>query len=123
MQSQISDLPLIERIEVLRGPQSTLFGKNATAGVINVVTKKPSFKKSSFITTTVGNFNSQIGKILDSEIPGLSKENKKIFIDYTQGDIRKLHTIFRLIKNNKNNIDSSFINIFKTKNFNAFIVN
>ena len=62
--------------------------------------------------------NSQIGKILDSEIPGLSKENKKIFIDYTQGDIRKLHTIFRLIKNNKNNIDSSFINIFKTKNFN-----
>ena len=63
MQSQISDLPLIERIEVLRGPQSTLFGKNATAGVINVVTKKPSFEKSSFITTTVGNFNSQIGKI------------------------------------------------------------
>ena len=65
MQSQISDLPLIERIEVLRGPQSTLFGKNATAGVINVVTKKPSFEKSSFITTTMGNYNSQIGKIKD----------------------------------------------------------
>ena len=63
MQSQISDLPLIERIEVLRGPQSTLFGKNATAGVINVVTKKPSFEKSSFITTTMGNFNSKIVKI------------------------------------------------------------
>ena len=63
MQSQISDLPLIERIEVLRGPQSTLFGKNATAGVINVVTKKPSFDKYSFISTTVGNFNSKIAKI------------------------------------------------------------
>ena len=63
MQSQISDLPLIERIEVLRGPQSTLFGKNATAGVINVVTKKPSFEKSSFITTTFGNFNSKIAKL------------------------------------------------------------
>ena len=63
MQSQISDLPLIERIEVLRGPQSTLFGKNATAGVINVVTKKPSFEKSSFIATTFGNFNSKIAKI------------------------------------------------------------
>jgi outer membrane receptor protein involved in Fe transport len=63
MQSQISDLPLIERIEVLRGPQSTLFGKNATAGVINVVTKKPSFEKSSFISATFGNYNSKITKI------------------------------------------------------------
>src|ERR1044072_8396436 len=37
------DLGEMERIEVLKGPQGTLFGKNATAGVINVITKRPEF--------------------------------------------------------------------------------
>lgn len=42
--AQIGDLPGLERIEVLRGPQSTLFGKNASAGVISVVTRQPDFE-------------------------------------------------------------------------------
>ncbi len=62
-QSQISDLPMVERIEVLRGPQSTLFGKNASAGVINIVTKKPSFDKSGMVTVGFGNHNSKVGKL------------------------------------------------------------
>ena len=62
-QSQIADLPMLERVEVLRGPQSTLFGKNASAGVINIVTKKPSFDKSGMMSLGVGKYNSKIGKI------------------------------------------------------------
>jgi iron complex outermembrane receptor protein len=37
----------VDRIEVLRGPQGTLFGKNTTAGAINVTTRKPSFSRGS----------------------------------------------------------------------------
>jgi len=40
----IGDLPALERIEILSGPQSTLFGKNASAGVVSVVTEKPQFE-------------------------------------------------------------------------------
>ncbi|GGC26789.1 TonB-dependent receptor [Novosphingobium marinum] len=55
--SMISDLPDVQRIEVLRGPQSTLFGKNASAGVISIVTRKPQFDFGGNVEATYGNFN------------------------------------------------------------------
>ncbi len=60
--SQISDLPDISRIEVLRGPQSTLFGKNASAGVISLVTKKPQFTFGGNVEASYGNFNAMVLK-------------------------------------------------------------
>jgi len=45
----------VSQIEVLRGPQGTLFGKNTTAGAINITTKKPSFTPESEFELTYGN--------------------------------------------------------------------
>ncbi len=55
--AQISDLPNLQRVEVLRGPQSTLFGKNASAGVISIVTRAPQFEQSGSVEASVGNYN------------------------------------------------------------------
>ncbi|MGB3739456.1 MAG: TonB-dependent receptor [Pontixanthobacter sp.] len=59
---QIGDLANVQRIEVLRGPQSTLFGKNASAGVISVVTREPQFDFGGSVEATYGNFNQYIFK-------------------------------------------------------------
>ena len=61
--SALADLPNLERIEVLRGPQSTLFGKNASAGVISVITAKPSLVETTgSASLTVGDYNQVIVK-------------------------------------------------------------
>ncbi len=46
----------VQRIEVLRGPQGTLFGRNTTGGAINVVMKKPSRDRKAFVEAGVGRF-------------------------------------------------------------------
>ena len=50
------DLGELERVEVLKGPQGTLFGKNTSAGVINIVTKRPTFQQHAEAELTFGNY-------------------------------------------------------------------
>ena len=49
----------VERVEVLRGPQGTLYGRNATGGVVNVMTAKPVDRFTANIKGELGNFNTQ----------------------------------------------------------------
>jgi outer membrane receptor protein involved in Fe transport len=49
----------VERVEVLRGPQGTLYGRNATGGLVNVITAKPTDTFEAEITGELGNYSTQ----------------------------------------------------------------
>jgi outer membrane receptor protein involved in Fe transport len=53
----LNDLGEVERVEVLRGPQGTLFGRNASAGLINIITKAPENTFSAKGEVTYGNYD------------------------------------------------------------------
>ena len=54
-----NDLTDLDRVEILRGPQGTLFGKNTVAGAVNVITRKPEFDNSFSASAGLGNLESR----------------------------------------------------------------
>jgi iron complex outermembrane receptor protein len=78
------DLLDVDRVEVLRGPQGTLFGKNSIGGAIRLVSKQPTGDDSGFAEVTVGDYNRRevragfdvalIKDVLMLRVSGLSKD-------------------------------------------------
>ena len=58
----------VNRVEVLRGPQGTLYGRNATGGVVNMFPQQPTFEPEAFATGELGNFNTRRVQLM-SNIP------------------------------------------------------
>jgi iron complex outermembrane receptor protein len=50
----------VERVEVLRGPQGTLYGRNATAGSLNIITRQPEFSSEGSMSLELGNYNQRL---------------------------------------------------------------
>ena len=77
----INDLVSVQRVEVLRGPQSTLFGRNTPAGVVSVITRAPEFESAFEGALTIGNYNT---RIISASGTGPLSDDLAVRLDVTQ---------------------------------------
>ncbi len=77
----------LDRIEVLRGPQGTLFGRNTTGGAVNFITKKPSLSGSNgYVELGYGNFNTFTGKAAVETALSEDSIGLRLAVNYAKGD-------------------------------------
>lgn len=98
----IGDMADVERIEILRGPQGTLFGKNTTSGAISVVTAGPDFETGAWLEGTAGDlgllgtrfgFNMPVSESMALRFDGTMRGRDGYIDDITAG--RDLNTVDR----------------------------
>jgi iron complex outermembrane receptor protein len=79
------DLADLERVEVLRGPQGTLFGRNAEAGAVSFVSKGPTGEYDGHLDTTFGDYNQKrVKAVLD--LPAFDNLSLRIAVLHTERD-------------------------------------
>jgi iron complex outermembrane receptor protein len=80
--SNAMELVEVERVEVLKGPQGTVFGRNATGGLINIITPDPSFETRGRISARYGRMRNDAGDLdLRGYVTGALSE--KVAIDFS----------------------------------------
>ena len=81
-----NDLSDIDRIEILRGPQGTLFGKNTVAGAVNIITRKPDFENSFGVSLGLGNLDAREFGFVGNSVLSEDVLAARISYDYRQRD-------------------------------------
>jgi outer membrane receptor protein involved in Fe transport len=91
----LAELLDVERVEIMRGPQGTLFGRNTSAGAISIITAKPEFETGGYVEASFGNFNSYDvrgsvwGPLIDDKLAwrlsGLAASRDGLLDDTTSG--------------------------------------
>ncbi len=93
--SNILDLDDIERVEILKGPQGTLFGRNATGGAINITTKQPTDAFAANAEFSYGRYdetiergyiNGQIANDLDANVGVVARQGGDFLYNAFNGD-------------------------------------
>ena len=93
--STIADIGFfdVERIEVLKGPQGTLSGRNAVAGLINMITARPTSELEGSVSVQMGNYNSNTtNMVVNVPLSDSLRSRLAITSKTRDGTSRNIHT-------------------------------
>ncbi len=127
----------VKQIEVLRGPQGTLFGANAMAGVINVQSNEPTKETEGHIESTIGNYNTMAfgaavgGTLIDDKLLGRISVYKNTSDGYMDNaylnredtnniDELTIKTQLRWLVSDRHTIDLNYMHINVDNGYDAF---